>query len=275
MDMVTKFMKKLFKRYKNFRWNISSGPQKVMLKALRVLSSQPDSWLLENRDKHKGERCFLLGAGPSLTKVDLSKLKGERVMAVNGSVFLDEVNVDYFLTVSAFFYKAHAEKIKKLQCRRLMPHFLKEALDSESPTTWFNTLSTDDLGQVIDEVPWGFSHNPSQFLVLGGTGMFVCLQILLYLGFEEVILLGVDHDFGDAAVKAKKNNGLVSGSDAHRHFMPGYYRASEQIHLDVDAIENAFEVANREYLKCGKSILNASPGSKLEVYPQVDFDNLF
>ena len=268
-------MKNILSKYRALRWRLSSAPQRVFLNALRVLSAPTDSWLVENKGIHRGERCFLLGAGPSLTKVDLSKLKGERVMALNGSVFLGEVEADYFLTVSTFFYKAHAEKIKKLQCRRMMPSFLKEALDSESPTTWFNTLSTDDLGQVTDEVPWGFSHNPSQFLVLGGTGMFACLQILLYLGFEEVILLGVDHDFGDAGVEAKKNKGWVSGDSAHKHFMPGYYRASEQIHLDVDAIENAFEVANREYLKCGMSILNASPGSKLEVYPQVDFDNLF
>jgi hypothetical protein len=268
-------MQSIISKYKALRWRLSSGPQRVMLNALCVLMAEQDGWLSQNRGIHKGERCFLLGAGPSLTKVDLSRLKGERVMALNGSVFSDGIQADYFLTVSTFFYKAHVERIKGLKCRRMMPSFLKEALDSDSPTTWFNSISTDDLGQVTDQVPWGFSHNPNHFLVLGGTGMFVCLQMLLYLGFEEVILLGVDHDFGDAGVEAKKNKGWVSGETSHKHFMPGYYRDSDKIHLDVDAIEHAFEVANREYLKCGKSILNASPGSKLEVYPMVDFENLF
>ncbi len=268
-------MKKILNIYKNIRWRNSSGPDRVLLNILKTLSNPQDKWILENKGIHSGERCFLLGAGPSLTKVDLCRLKGEKVMALNGSVFLDEVDVDYFLTVSKFFYKGHVEKLQDIKCRRFLPMFLKDKLDSDAPTSWFNSLSTDDLKGVTKNIPWGFSHNPSNFLVLGGTGMFVCLQILLYLGFEEVILLGVDHDFGTAGVEAKKNKGWVTGEHSHSHFMPGYYRSNEPIHLDVDAIEYAFHLAKMEFIKNGKSILNASPGSKLDVIPRVDFDTLF
>jgi len=34
-------------------------------------------------DKYKGKRCFVIGNGPSLNKVDLSKLNGEIIIVMN------------------------------------------------------------------------------------------------------------------------------------------------------------------------------------------------
>ena len=35
------------------------------------------------KDIHKGERCFIIGNGPSLNKLDLSKIKDEYTFGVN------------------------------------------------------------------------------------------------------------------------------------------------------------------------------------------------
>ena len=43
-------------------------------------------------------------------------------------------------------------------------------------------------------VPWFFSTHPERHVVLGGSVMGPALQILYYLGFSEVIMLGLDHD---------------------------------------------------------------------------------
>ena len=36
------------------------------------------------KNKHKGKRCFVIGNGPSLNKMDLSLLKNEYTFGVNG-----------------------------------------------------------------------------------------------------------------------------------------------------------------------------------------------
>ena len=35
------------------------------------------------KDKHKGERCFIIGNGPSLKQTDLTKLKNEYTFGLN------------------------------------------------------------------------------------------------------------------------------------------------------------------------------------------------
>ncbi len=46
------------------------------------------------RDRHRGERCFILGNGPSLIRLDLSKLRGERTFGLNRIYLLFPVDVD-------------------------------------------------------------------------------------------------------------------------------------------------------------------------------------
>ena len=42
------------------------------------------SFLSSLRDKHKGERCFIIANGPSLNKIDISLLKDEITIGCNG-----------------------------------------------------------------------------------------------------------------------------------------------------------------------------------------------
>ena len=49
---------------------------------------------------------------------------------------------------------------------------------------------------------------------------YVALQVAFYLGFEQVILIGVDHNF---ATKGKPNTTVVSQGDDPNHFNPAYF----------------------------------------------------
>ena len=58
----------------------------------RQLHSPETVQLLEQNkqifDRHKGERCFILGAGSSIAKQDLKKLAGEFVLSVSNTFVL-------------------------------------------------------------------------------------------------------------------------------------------------------------------------------------------
>lgn len=117
-----------------------------ILAILSVMCGAPDPWMLSQRDRKKGKKCFLLGSGPSLTSVDLSLLKGQDVMALNGAVFVENVDITYFITVSKFFYKAHVEKLEALKCRSFLPTWLKDKLSPVNEASWLNCLLRVILG---------------------------------------------------------------------------------------------------------------------------------
>jgi hypothetical protein len=120
-----------------------------------------------------------------------------------------------------------------------------------------------------------FSTNADQFVVLGGTMIFVGLQILYHLGFSEVILLGVDHNYSIAKEQLAKGGEMMSAKNIDAHFLPNYYRRGGKFFMDIESMEHACRLADEAFKADGRRILNASPGTQLDVYPVVDYDALF
>ena len=72
------------------------------------------------KDIHRGQRCFIIGNGPSLKKTDLSHLKSEFTFGMNRFYLLfEELGFDttYFLSVNNLVIEQCAEEI----CRLPMP----------------------------------------------------------------------------------------------------------------------------------------------------------
>ncbi|WPJ94701.1 hypothetical protein SH580_14800 [Coraliomargarita algicola] len=243
--------------------------------ALRTQCLDPDEWFVGAKNSCRGERIFLLGCGPSLNKVDLSLLQGHKVMGVNGAALIDGLELDYFVSVSNFFWKSHVEEIQSLKCRRFIPYFLQQQLKSDAPTVWLNTVSDSEYAALDVEKPWKFSFQPQEHVFLGGTVIFVCLQILYYLGFEEVVILGLDHDYGIDPSSIPVEGTYVKSDQLHAHFTPGYYDSGQQVHIDIQGMERAYELSRAAFFADGRRILNASPGTKLKTFEQVNFNSLF
>ena len=128
-----------------------------------------------------------------------------------------------------------------------------------------------------ESIPWFFSTSASQYVVLGGTVISVCLQILYHLGFSEVILLGIDHDYGLKKEDAERPGGLfVSGENFNvHHFTPDYFpKDGDDMHIDIVAMERAYELSHEAFKNAGRKVLNASPGTKLETFPKVRLEDV-
>ncbi len=93
------------------------------------------------------------------------------------------------------------------------------------------------------------------------------------MGFEEVILIGVDHSF---ASKGRPNETVVSAGDDPNHFSPNYFDRGFRWQLpDLEASERAYRMAKEAYERHGRRILDATLGGKLEVFPKVAYESLF
>jgi hypothetical protein len=107
----------------------------------------------------------------------------------------------------------------------------------------------------------------------GATVTYMALQTAFYLGFQKVILIGVDHNF---ETKGKPNETVVSQGDDPNHFNPGYFGKGFRWQLpDLDTSERAYRMAKSAYESAGREIVDATIGGKLQVFKKVDYDSLF
>jgi len=107
----------------------------------------------------------------------------------------------------------------------------------------------------------------------GATVTNVCLQLAFHMGFEQVILIGVDHSF---AAKGKPNTTVVSNGDDLSHFDTRYFGKGFRWQLpDLDASEQGYWMARQAYDTAGRTVVDATIDGHLKVFPKVAFDTLW
>ncbi len=240
-----------------------------------------DEWLKKNKNSHKGKRCFILATGPSLNKINLEKIKDEFTIGVNGIYKIaQEINLDHYIYVSNWYWKHHVEGIQNVPCkRRFLPLELRTELDSKIDTSWINILRPkyySKLGYPLT-VPSSFSKKPQKFFSAGGSVVYLALQLAYHLGFNEIIILGLDHNYKKDDYNSKKHGGYVydAAQGDKAHFDKNYIPVGTKYHVDLDAMENGYKIAKKIFENDNRRILNASPDTKLNIFEKIEYDRLF
>lgn len=126
----------------------------------------------------------------------------------------------------------------------------------------------------INQIPkLGFSSKlPDVFL--GGTTIYEGIQILKHLGFNKIILVGVDMNYKVHTTAKKINSGsdiVSTKNDDPNHFDPRYFGKGKKYHQpEKHVIDNIFKSLRflRDYVEKCKDfeIINASIESKLDYF---------
>jgi hypothetical protein len=219
------------------------------------------------KNRHAGKRCFIIGNGPSLKKMDLRKLRGEYTFGANRIYLLfPEMGfaTSYFISVNTLVIEQCAKEIQNLS----MPKFITwrgRRWMQYDPQAIF--LDTDYLP------PETFSTDVSRRLFEGHTVTYVALQLAFHMGFEQAILIGVDHNF---KTSGPANEVVVSSGDDPDHFDPSYFGKGFRWQLpDLEGSERAYRMAKEGYESHGRQVLDATLDGKLTVFPKVAFASLF
>lgn len=234
-----------------------------------------EAWLHDNAGRHIGQTCIILGNGPSLKNVDQNMLRRNIVFGTNG-VFLHHTP-DYYVTVSKEYFKNHPEAIRALSCKR---KFFTREIAAELGATANVSILNAHWNQYYtafgfnNPVPFRFSSRAPRTVYLGGTVLFVCLQLAYHLGFTRVVLLGVDHRFPLTSPPAY--GGALIPPEAIRtaHFHENYSNMNYTAHCDIQATERAFTLALRAFTQAGRTLLNATPDTHLHVIPKTNLQAL-
>lgn len=218
------------------------------------------------KDSQRGQRCFILGNGPSLAKTDLSRLKNEFTIGLN-RIYLAfpqmGFETSYYLSINDLVIEQCADEIKALKMPRFVSWRAHRWLEPAENLYFLYTTYTGPK----------FARDLTGRVWEGATVTYVALQVAFYLGFETVILIGVDHNF---ATQGKPNTTVVSQGDDPNHFHPGYFGKGFRWQLpDLETSERAYRMARQAYEAAGRRVLDATIGGKLTVFPKVDYDSLF
>ncbi|NJN43484.1 MAG: DUF115 domain-containing protein [Anaerolineae bacterium] len=105
-----------------------------------------------------------------------------------------------------------------------------------------------------------FAPNATGRLWEGATVTYVCLQLAFHMGFETVILIGVDHSF---STQGKPNTTIISQGDDPNHFAANYFGKGFRWQLpDLDTSEIGYWMAKKSYESAGRRVLDATVGGE-------------
>ena len=218
------------------------------------------------RNTHAGERCFIIGNGPSLKNTDLTKLKEEFTFGMN-RFYLAFPELGFttslLLTVNDLVIEQCAQDIRALP----IPTFV-----SWRGRKWIAPAENLHYLYTSYQLP-KFNGNAAGRLWEGATVTYVAMQLAFHMGFKEVVLIGVDHSF---ATQGKPNATVVSAGDDPNHFNPGYFGKGFRWQLpDLDTSEISYTMAREAYKAAGRQIVDATVDGKLTVFPKVNYESLF
>lgn len=216
----------------------------------------------------KRKRCFIIGNGPSLCIEDLEKLINEDCIGTNELYRIfdrTKWRPKYYLIWDRYS-KSTPDEVANIDCPIV---FLGDYYCR------FNEVKRKDYICLHQH----FNYSDNKFVVskdivkkinIAPTVSFGAMQILAYLGYTEIYLLGFDHNY---AFEFDEKGRVVTTKTGNAHFYAD--DIPEDIIANVWGMTKAYEAFAKYAESHGITVKNATRGGKLEVFERIDFDSLF
>jgi len=241
---------------------------------LKIVLHKNEKELLALHNRYLGERCFIIGNGPSLTWTDLDRLIPEYSFASN-KIYLSyeftHFRPSFYTVIDSYVFDNNRKEIDQIQSKKLFPSYFEQKMDGRGAV--FFRSAGQNLG--------GFGAEPvfGKQIYGGYSVVFAQLQLAWYLGFRKLYLIGMDHTWHLPTGEKPEQDGyyqvLVGGGEVN-HFHPTYRKLGEKWTLPQPKEQEIAYRHARAYIEAhGGIIQNATRGGKLEVFDRVNFDSLF
>jgi hypothetical protein len=265
MNLFSKITKAIYYRLKKRYINV-------------IIRLRDGQRLKKLKNKYCGKRCFIIGNGPSLKIEDLKKLNRNKEYSFAAHkifTIFDETDwrPDFYCIQDELMIKTELQSLSK--CNNIKYKFINgKPLVSEG-IFWKNWLYFYiNCLNYYPNLP-KFSDDISKRIYEGWTVTYAEIQIAIYMGFREIYLLGVDHQYS----KTINNRGEVVSTGKQDYFSNKYTEGGEfGKNINYPNLENstlAYKAAKQYADMHGIKIYNATRGGNLEIFERVDFDSLF
>ncbi len=218
------------------------------------------------RDKYHGKRCFIIGNGPSLKNTDLSKLKNEYTFGMN-RIYLGFEEMGF---QTSFYVCINSLVIE--QCAADIQHLTMPSFVSWRARKWLHARENLFFLHSTYTGP-KYDGNITGRIWEGATVTNVALQIAYFMGFQQAVLIGVDHNY---TTTGKPNETVISQGADPNHFNPNYFGKGFIWQLpDLQTSEIGYQMARNFYEAHGRQVVDATVGGKLRIFPRVEYNSLF
>jgi hypothetical protein len=222
--------------------------------------------LVSLQGRHVGSRAVLVANGPSLNLMELGFLRQETVIGLN-KIFLGFKKFGfypkYYVAVNVKVLKQSAKEIRAMNCVKFISDKAADFIPANGLTYHIKTTNT----------PHRFYQDISQGVQEGWTVTYAALQVAYFLGFREVILIGLDHRFKFSGQPNESSK--LEGPDPN-HFSENYFGHGQTWdNPDLAHSEESFHIARREFEKTGRKIFDATVGGACPVFEKIDYREYF
>lgn len=237
------------------------------------------------KNRHLGQRCFIVGNGPSVKEIDLRRLHGETVFSVS----------------NGYLHEGYGTMAPAYHC---VPQITYGRMTEGDVVSWFREmeLRVGNAELFLNETEAAlvsehglFAANKVHYLALQGnfdelndmqvidiaspvprveSVPIMALMIALYMGFQEIILLGMDHDswrsgYYNYAFQPNATSGKdFSVTDQGKILTPNFDTFQSLARL-WRQYRHLAKVASANKIK----IVNASPGGELDEFPRYPLES--
>jgi hypothetical protein len=266
---------------------LSRLAERAYFRAEPKLSAAQKNVLRENeklRNRHAGQRCFVIGNGPSLEKQDLTPLAGEITFVMNAfwkHPILDVWQPTYFCFADPVWYDG-SEAVREFfdsvrertpEATYIFPLEGKPIVERNSllplESTYFFAYQEQPIGFSVADtfdltgpVPYPFSA--SQLAIMAA----------MFMGCTPIYLMGLDHDW---LAHRGQDTHFFSGRSLENHATAtgelNYSYASE-----IEAMGKlwqGYEKLSSLAAAHGIQIFNATAGGFLDEFERVNYESLF
>ena len=218
------------------------------------------------KDRHAGERVVLIANGPSLNRMDLAFLRREITIGLN-KIHLGINKFGfyprYFVAVNDTVIAQSAQQINALNCVKFVSARNAHLIPESALSYHINTTTP----------PARFCHDIAQGVHEGWTVTYAALQIAHYLGFKEVILIGMDHRY---QYTGNPNEACRLDGPDRNHFSPDYFGGGQTWdNPDLVHSEESYRIARAEFENAGRRISDATLDGACTVFEKADYRKIF
>ena len=233
------------------------------------------------KNLYRGQRVFIVGNGPSLNRTPLHLLKNEFTLCFNRFDLMFERlgwRPTMYMCVDDRVAENTASQINEIIPLVKFAFFpdihpygldFRQFIEDAHNVFWLSLKSVSSPG----------SYETLPTCTTIGTVADLGLQVLAFMGFSPIYLVGVDLDYKKhkTVIKHDRGNWTATKDDDPSHFDPRYFGAGAAYHepSPYNVLISGFQSARELLDKKGIRVLNASVGGSLEVFPRVDFRSLF
>lgn len=252
----------------------------AQIQHLAVESAPYRARLKKFKDVHASERCLIVGNGPSLSIEDLERAKRLNLISfASNRIYKCYDKTDWRPNYHFF---VDASGIRKIFTGKEVLHNILNNCDAaftRSDGMLFDYRDDKEIKNLYyfdsvfsaSEEYFDFAEDCSEQIYTGFSVTYAMLQFAVYMGFKEIYMIGMDHNYSVSAVD--ESGAVIVNENVNDH---SEILGNEAVWgvADIYKITKAYESARDYAIAHGIKIYNATRGGKLEVFERMDFDLL-